>query len=962
MSVADAFDTESVDPALRPLLRWAEPILAPARERSLAEWAAAAARHPERFDADRLAPCIADAYAAPALAWSSRALLLELAIARHQNALSGETPQARFADFLDHIDSAAGRAAIDARYPLLRADIARQAAQTERILARLLLRLGDDATRLSAAFPEMADRGRLTGFAAGLGDRHDDGASVVRLAFAHGRLVYKPRSLAIDAVYARFLDRLAQAGVEPAQRAAAVLDRGDYGYAEWIAHAPVADAAASSRYYRRYGGTCAIAYLLGCTDLHLENVIASGEHPVLVDLETVFQPLLSRRAADAPRTDPRVASVLFTGLLPSSQSAPGAYDLSGLAWGEDRVETRRAVDAGSDRLRLAETDAVTRPAMNLPFTADGARIAPHDHAGDVVAGFESTYRGLLALRPRLRGGDGALAAFAPLRARALLRSTHIYARLLDAMSHPRYLRSAEDRDAVLARLALGAREWPFLARVQAREREALLRGDVPRFTIGIDETAVDGGTGGRAVRIFDASGYADVQRRLRDLSPRDLRRQRYALAQSLESLRPSDAIAPTAHPASAPAIAGAVSSRPADFLAEAVAIGDTLLALSFRDARGIAWFQPEYRNSERPTIAPMGATLYEGLPGMMLVLAELGRCSGETRFTRAAAATLASARGLLHRDPDSLSAIGAYAGIGGWVYALLSLGLRWRREDLLDEAATWLPRIAGRIATDDDLDVVSGVAGGLMVLLRWHHARPDPQLRGAAAACAERLLTTARRAEQGAYWLCPASPDRGLTGLAHGNAGIGAALARYGHAFGDARAIALAGDAARYERAAFAARGGRWFDQLDGDAGDDVRSWCHGAPGVGLARGWWPAALRDVAWHDDVAHCVAATRATTARDGDCLCHGRIGNLDLLLVDAVRRGDCDALAQARALGADAVRDAAAAGWRCGGRSAAETPLGLMIGLAGIAYGCLRLADPVGTPSLLNLSLPATVAGG
>jgi hypothetical protein len=44
-----------------------------------------------------------------------------------------------------------------------------------------------------------------------------------------------------------------------------------------------------------------------------------------------------------------------------------------------------------------------------------------------------------------------------------------------------------------------------------------------------------------------------------------------------------------------------------------------------------------------------------------------------------------------------------------------------------------------------------------------------------------------------------------------------------------------------------------------------------------------------------------------------------------------------------------------GWRCGLPRNTETP-GLMMGLAGIGYGLLRLAAPEQVPSVLSLALP------
>ena len=38
------------------------------------------------------------------------------------------------------------------------------------------------------------------------------------------------------------------------------------------------------RFYERQGGYLALLYMLQATDFHHENLIAAGEHPVLLDL------------------------------------------------------------------------------------------------------------------------------------------------------------------------------------------------------------------------------------------------------------------------------------------------------------------------------------------------------------------------------------------------------------------------------------------------------------------------------------------------------------------------------------------------------------------------------------------------------------------------------------------------------------------------------------------------------
>ena len=41
-------------------------------------------------------------------------------------------------------------------------------------------------------------------------------------------------------------------------------------------------------YYYRCGAECCLAYVLGMTDIHMDNVIAHGKYPVIIDTEFMF--------------------------------------------------------------------------------------------------------------------------------------------------------------------------------------------------------------------------------------------------------------------------------------------------------------------------------------------------------------------------------------------------------------------------------------------------------------------------------------------------------------------------------------------------------------------------------------------------------------------------------------------------------------------------------------------------
>ena len=73
------------------------------------------------------------------------------------------------------------------------------------------------------------------------------------------------------------------------------------------------------KYYHRFGEYVALAYLLCGNDFHYENVIAHGEFPVLIDIETLIQNDSPIKRADNPYvklSEKKYSSVLSTALLP----------------------------------------------------------------------------------------------------------------------------------------------------------------------------------------------------------------------------------------------------------------------------------------------------------------------------------------------------------------------------------------------------------------------------------------------------------------------------------------------------------------------------------------------------------------------------------------------------------------------------------------------------------------------
>ena len=147
-------------------------------------------------------------------------------------------------------------------------------------------------------------------------------------------------------------------------------------------------------------------------------------------------------------------------------------------------------------------------------------------------------------------------------------------------------------------------------------------------------------------------------------------------------------------------------------------------------------------------------------------------------------------------------------------------------------------------------------------------------------------------------------------------------------------------------------------------------AWCHGAAGIGLSRLAILQALRQpdarstLLDEDFLREDIEAALHTTRADGfgwnHTLCHGDLGNLELLVLAARILKDPHWQTEAERVASGILESRKRHGWMCANPADIESP-GLMTGLAGIGYGLLRVAEPDHVPCILTLeSLPTVFA--
>ena len=378
-------------------------------------------------------------------------------------------------------------------------------------------------TRVAADFGEE----KVVNLEPSLSDRHG-GRTVMGVTFASGRkLAYKPRGMALERGYFGLLDWLNAEGAPVEQRVLRIVERTDYGWAEWVEHEPCRYEDEVRDYFRRAGALQCLFYILHATDAHMGNVLAAGGYPVLVDAECLLQP---RRFGD----EDVLEDLLRAGFLPRPKiGRGGAADFSGLGGdGGEATEFRVPVwsAVNTDAMSLRFVPGILLSQDNAPVV-DGARAEVRNYSAEFLAGFEKMYRFLLDRRERLLEREGPLEGMFSTWARVLLRNTREYVTVLNRSLHPRYLRDGKRR-AEMLREWVGRDSLGLSTDILDREAEVLGDLNVPYFGAAADQTTLQAGGGVSLADYFDMAGLEVVAGRLLGMNEANLQ----GLLESLKSL------------------------------------------------------------------------------------------------------------------------------------------------------------------------------------------------------------------------------------------------------------------------------------------------------------------------------------------------------------------------------------------------------------------------------------------
>lgn len=888
---------------------------------------------------------------------------------REKGILEGDTSEKRFEYFLSYIGQKDNAFALLQEYPVMARRLATMITNWASSSIETLKRLCKDWESILDLFAPETDPGVIVlDKGTNLGDMHRNG-QVTSLAFSSGfKLLYKPRSLSVDLHFQQLLKWLNDNGTSVNFRTLKVLNYGNYGWIEFVTPQSCSSEAEIERFYYRQGSYIALLHALCGMDFHSENLIAAGEYPILVDLETLFcQPIENQ-------TDNYVAkysqdSVLKIGLLPIrvfGNADQKGMDFSGLSGfsGQLTPYTLSYLDGvGTDKLEIKYKQFVYEAETHHQPKLNGKNVALLDYIETIVKGFTEVYKLLQKHAKALLAPDGLINAFANDEVRVMLRPTREYGVLLGESTKPNMVRNSIACEWLFDSLWKKTEKFPFLSKAISSERLSLLDGFIPRFTAHPNSTHLWGDDGKCINDFFPETTMSYVERHLQSFSEENLIKQLWFIRASFATLFDDpDTFTPKAYKY----IPGNKAPEHSHLIKTASAIGDHLAKLSVNESNKSTWVGLQVSEQDYYYISSLKLDLYNGLPGVCLFLAYLGYITKQSFYTELAQSTLEEIKQQLEKQLEDVKqekknalTLGGFGGLGGLIHLLIHLSRLWNAPKLINKALELVSIIPNLINKDKSFDIVHGTAGCIISLINLHKyasSAYSQQIIDVASQCGNHLIANIQSVPQGKGWFTSPVQNPPL-GMSHGVAGIAWALLELSSLTKETGFAAVAQEALDYERSFFSPEKGNWPDVNRPDPSQSFRiTWCHGATGIGIARLNSLAHLK----HDKLVKQeidIAINTVTNSGFGNnhSLCHGDLGNLDFLMQATEKLDSPNLYAQAQNIAGVIVESLDKYGWLCGTPFSVESS-SLMVGISGIGYQLLRLAEPNVVPSVLSLETP------
>lgn len=779
----------------------------------------------------------------------------------------------------------------------------------------------------------------LTGLKMGAGDSHDQGKSVGILTFNQSKeLVYKPKDLLIGQRFDQFIQKVKEIEPKFDFYLTNKLVKTRYTFEERLVYSECQTLEDLTDYYHQFGQIIALVYLLNGNDFHLENVLAFGKYPVLIDLETIIQnhfPMPDSENAFMKAIEKNGESIVMSGLVPiyvfeeraeaDVEGTSKGLQLSALSGGEQKLPYKilKLVDFDSVNMQFTYQEHITDAAENIPmFKGEKVDFVPYIQT--IIEGFKEFSAFALVHKESL--AKVAQECFSDCLVRNVIKTTQSYGDLLDYSTHPSCMVDYIEREKLFENLWMHGYSNSHPVPYEVRD---MLQHDVPIFFNPTSTRELVASQHEVIDDMYQETAVSLEYTKIKNYSVKEEEEQLDYLKTSFGLYSPMDLQTQIIPPE---------ESEEAVFLAGAIAIGDAILARAFIGKDSMAWQDIEESSPDNFIVGVMNENFYDGYTGMYLYFSELYFLTGLERFREPQQILEAMVFRLVDESSHSIS---SFYGSLAAVYPLLYNYLQTNESTLITAAK----KSADYFIETYDSQQIQGYdwTGGTASIIKLY-------IQLYEITKIYDYLTFARQLVQDIDF-----EKIYQGGFAHGYAGILHAVNSVRQVVEDPEYDRIIHGCLLKERTVFDPVDKGWLDiRVTPPVVNDL--WCYGATGIGLAylelisSGFTEAQL------EMEIHYAVQRLLDYRKEDDCLCHGTFGDINFLTTfyGSVYASETQKRQIERTI--QTIKEQVKQGAYTFEGLPTLPKCGLFTGLAGIGHQLLRLHDVHRTADVLIFELP------
>lgn len=783
--------------------------------------------------------------------------------------------------------------------------------QVESFMEEIVNRFNRDWGKLKKTFSGKQDvLPQIQNLKMGLSDRHFNGRTVAKLTLENSlEIIYKPHGLKKEILYEGIFNRLEEkCGLT--LTGYSNLDCHTYGWQEFLKKGECQSEEQVKRYYRRMGIHMFLCMILAGTDMHGENIMSCGEHPIVIDLETVPGVYDVSGKKDITEYARQIlnGSVVHSGILPvmvwGGKNGAG-INVSAISKNQKQkmpfylpyVQNDKTVDMKIGYQRMMFNMYESLPVLN------GEIREPLEYQEEIRDGFATAYKIFQKNRQLI---EPEIKTLLLEKSRYLMRHTQQYTMYLSTSLHPDFMKDTKRRFLMLHALKKETIEdGEFWKKVSEYEIQALMDMDIPYFQMQgnnasfgeeNEKNLVNASNDVEPLQIspnfMKNSALETYEWRVEQMGEKDLQCQIMFIELSMALLKedsidfhklekamvdlPSEEVVKTKLQESICQLADWICDH----------------AIVNKMNEEVTWIGVHHLDEKQWKIAVVNPYLYDGLAGITVFLSMLTRVISKQRYQR----IYNMALNTLYKYSDSITEnknmgngkdklqvyqMGALVGEGSVILAYLLLYQITGDEKNLDYAEKHSEIIKKFYKKDQQYDYLSGNAGAITAILELYKLRPKESYLELAEQMGAYLWEKAVKTEDVCGWATKDIPVP-LAGRSHGNSGYMMAYTTLLEITHKPQYKEIIEKLLAYENKLYSEKLHNWMDLRRSEHTDlhCMNTWCHGAPGILLTR-MKLADLHEFQNNEiikrDIQRAAEALFSQTEVPGLCICHGFFGN-------------------------------------------------------------------------------------